>query len=248
MARMLVPRLNPFGYADWKVIFGGAAAWFAVRAVRQHLGPRAEWLRPGRPRAGQLRAEWSRARRPRTVRHVHHVHYLHHQLASGAMLYLFAYAAGSAGSAPGVPMAGPSLLAYRARRAWRDHPGRSRVSVADAGAGAGPVLGRDLGRRPGSQFADSGPGPGHCGDGRESGRIGSEPGRARQEPGRTSRQPGRARQKTARGTRAGDLAAAGRLPRDRDGHGDELHADHGAVTGRGQDPAVTAHRGLVPRS
>jgi hypothetical protein len=40
---------------------------------------------------------------------VHQVHYLHHLLASGAMLYMFAYAAGSAEAAPGVLMVGPSL-------------------------------------------------------------------------------------------------------------------------------------------
>jgi Domain of unknown function (DUF5134) len=99
MAGMLVPRLNPFGDAGWKVIFGGAAAWFAMRAVRQYLGPRSEWPRAGRPRAGM----------PRTGSRGHQVHYLHHLLASGAMLYMLACAIGSAGAALGLPMVGSSM-------------------------------------------------------------------------------------------------------------------------------------------
>jgi Domain of unknown function (DUF5134) len=121
MAGMLVPRLNPFGDAGWRVIFGGAAAWFAVRAVRQYLGPRAEW-----PRARRPRAEWRR-----TGRRVYHGHYLHHVLASGAMLYMFAYAAGSAGAAPGLPMVGSSMPGM---------PGTAEVAGSSPAAAGFPSL------------------------------------------------------------------------------------------------------------
>jgi Domain of unknown function (DUF5134) len=92
MAGMLVPRLNPFGNAGWEVIFGGTAAWFAVRAVRQYLGPRTEWPRAGRSRAGRRQAG-------------DHVHHVHHVLASGAMLYMLARAAAPAG----IPLAAPGM-------------------------------------------------------------------------------------------------------------------------------------------
>jgi hypothetical protein len=88
MAGMLVPRLDPFRDADWKVIFGVSAAWFAGRAIRQYLGPRAGRRSPGHH-----------------AHHRPHPHYLHHLLASGAMLYMLAYAAGPAGAAAGAATA-----------------------------------------------------------------------------------------------------------------------------------------------
>jgi Domain of unknown function (DUF5134) len=88
MAGMLVPRLDPFREAGWEAIFGVAAAWFAGRAVREYLGTRA-------------------GRRPPShhAHHGHHPHYLHHVLASGAMVYMLAYAAGPVGATAGAAVA-----------------------------------------------------------------------------------------------------------------------------------------------
>ena len=107
MAGMLVPRLNPFGAGGWEVIFGVAAAWFGGQAVRSYLR--------------------LRARRHQDGHQAQHLHYLHHLLASGAMLYMLACAAGEA---PGGSAADPAMAGMagtpgtapgrpRSRSGWR---------------------------------------------------------------------------------------------------------------------------------
>ena len=88
MAGMLVPRLSPFPVGVWEAMFGVAAAWFAVQAIRS-FGRRAS-----------TGAWWCS-------------HPVPHLVESAAMIYMLAALPGSGPGRPGQGMPMPGMGAGR---------------------------------------------------------------------------------------------------------------------------------------
>ncbi len=84
MAGMFLPRLSPLPASVWEAVFGVAAAWFAVQAIR-------------RLRASTSAGGWRCS------------HPVPHLVESAAMIYMFAAVPGSWSGGPGQGMAMPGM-------------------------------------------------------------------------------------------------------------------------------------------